>query len=227
MPLPKAPTKRASRLEATAFETTLAVSKPNPARKAPAAAVKYPAAVVTPPHPAPVLKLAPNVQPLQTPALFTPTAKPAATVSAVPPAAPKLEKAPKARPPKKTGTGAVKLFVLDTNVLMHDPMSLFPLRGTRHLSPDDHARGAGRSQEGHDRSLAQRPPGQPRTRSPGRQPEEQQRRGNGQGPTAGSHRPPRSGRQAVLPDAARRYPRCPPACRRARRTTRSWASCRP
>ena len=126
MPLPKAPTKRASRLEATAFDTTLAVSKPNPARKAPtpAAVVKYPAAVVAP-HPAPVLKLAPNVQPLPTPTLFQPGTKPASTISAMPPAAPKLDKAPKAKTPKKTGNGVVKLFVLDTNVLMHDPMSLY------------------------------------------------------------------------------------------------------
>ena len=124
MPLPKAPTKRASRLEATAFETNLAVSKSNPVKKAPAAAVKYPAAVVAPVHTAPVLKLAPNVQPLQTPALFTPTAKPAPVVTAVAPA-PKLEKTSKTKAPKKTGNGVVKLFVLDTNVLMHDPMSLF------------------------------------------------------------------------------------------------------
>jgi PhoH-like ATPase len=32
---------------------------------------------------------------------------------------------PKPRPAKPRGTGPAKLFVLDTNVLMHDPMSLF------------------------------------------------------------------------------------------------------
>ncbi len=36
-----------------------------------------------------------------------------------------------------------------------------PLRGTRRLPADDHARGARRSQEGHDRGGAQRAPGQP------------------------------------------------------------------
>ena len=43
-----------------------------------------------------------------------------------------------------------------------------PLRGARRLPADDHARGARRPQEGHERGLAQRAPGQPRARRAGR-----------------------------------------------------------
>ncbi|MDN3919943.1 PhoH family protein [Roseateles violae] len=122
MPLPKAPTKRASRLESSAFETTLAVSKPNPARKPSAA--KSPAP--PPSHGAPMLKLASSAPLPQAsaaaPALYAPASRPA--VTALPPA-PKLEKATRAKTPRRAATETPKLFVLDTNVLMHDPMSLF------------------------------------------------------------------------------------------------------
>jgi PhoH-like ATPase len=59
-----------------------------------------------------------------------------------------------------------KLFVLDTNVLMHDPDLDLPLCRARHLPPDG---GAGRTrprQEGYVGSRAQRPPGQPLPRRP-------------------------------------------------------------
>jgi len=126
MPLPKAPTKRASRLEASAFETTLALSKPVAVRKAPAAAAEPPpvvAAAVEPvQHPAPVLKLAPKT----VPALFTPAAaKPEAPAPAAPSPTLVAKPAAKTKTPRKNGSAASKLFVLDTNVLMHDPTSLF------------------------------------------------------------------------------------------------------
>ena len=63
------------------------------------------------------------------------------------------------RKPAKTGSAAAatKLFVLDTNVLMHDPDEPLPLRGARRLPADGHARGARQQQEGHDaRSRATR-----------------------------------------------------------------------
>ena len=113
MPLPKAPTKRASRLESAAFASTLAVSKPDPARKAFAGKPPAPPAA----HMAPVLKQASPVAPAQ---LSLGTPSPVAAVTAAPAAKPRPT-----RKPNGTAGGAPKLFVLDTNVLMHDPMSLF------------------------------------------------------------------------------------------------------
>ncbi|CAN5283543.1 PhoH family protein [soil metagenome] len=124
MPLPKAPTKRASRLEPAAFEANLAISKPNPVRNKLASPALLPAPMA---HTAPVLKLAASSAP--TPALFAPVTPPAPTAlrQAAPAvqAAKPVAKARQARKANGTGTGAPKLFVLDTNVLMHDPMSLF------------------------------------------------------------------------------------------------------
>ena len=124
MPLPKAPTKRASRLDSTSFSDSLAVSKPNASRQ--------PAAAEPAPQKAPLLKLASSPKPA---ALFSPSpsSSPVAKLpekqpdlTAIAPAtAPRLDKSTSRRTPKKKGTGVAKLFVLDTNVLMHDPMSLF------------------------------------------------------------------------------------------------------
>ena len=80
-----------------------------------------------------------------------------------PPAAPVVVAKPRTVP-----TGPARLFVLDTNVLMHDPMSPVPLRGTRRLPADDHAGGTRQPQERHERGGAQRAPGQPRPRRAGR-----------------------------------------------------------
>ena len=125
MPLPKAPAKRASRLDSSAFAQTLAVSKPDTSREhsRPSPAVHEPA------HTPPVLKLA-AIKPA---ALFSPVPMVAklpekqpdlmAVRTAGTPA--KVDKAPARKTPKKKITGPAKLFVLDTNVLMHDPMSLF------------------------------------------------------------------------------------------------------
>ena len=92
-----------------------------------------------------------------------------------------------------------------------------PLRGARHLPADDHARGARRPQEGHERGGAQRAPGQPRPRRAGRQ--HAQRAMPPAWPTAcrWPHRPPRGRRQAVLPDhAGRRQPAGRPAAGQGR-----------
>ena len=54
---------------------------------------------------------------------------------------------------------ASKLFVLDTNVLMHDPTSLFRFEEHDIYLPDPHARGARQQQERRHRSRAQRAAG--------------------------------------------------------------------
>ncbi|MCZ2103837.1 MAG: PhoH family protein [Comamonadaceae bacterium] len=110
MPLPPAPTKRASLLAPAAYGVTDA-----PART--------PAAPVA--APAPVARTAPR--PEQHPA---PVAAPPAPVRKAPthPAADTAPARPaKAAPrkPSQTHAAAKKLFVLDTNVLLHDPTSLF------------------------------------------------------------------------------------------------------
>ena len=74
---------------------------------------------------------------------------------------PRCTSSPPASRPRPASASATKLFVLDTNVLMHDPDEPVPLRGARHLPADAHARGARQQQEGHDRSRAQRAPGEP------------------------------------------------------------------
>ncbi|MBT0571118.1 PhoH family protein [Curvibacter sp. CHRR-16] len=108
MPLPSAPSKRADRLQASAFENQAAPATKKVSRKKPASTLQElaPPAVVAPPQkPLAEVVLSNNV-PTSTPSNAR---KRAAT-------------APVTR--KKT-TGPKKLFVLDTNVLLHDPMSLF------------------------------------------------------------------------------------------------------
>ena len=127
MPLPKPPTKRASLLEPSAFASTLAVSKTPqtiPSRAAAIETVTAPSAVASSTKasnrapaksaarkPAPAAA-APSPQPSM--ALVTPSPAPAPQKAAKPKAAAKPRSA-----------GPAKLFVLDTNVLMHDPMCLF------------------------------------------------------------------------------------------------------
>ncbi|KQY88568.1 MULTISPECIES: PhoH family protein [Roseateles] len=112
MPLPKPPAQRASRLDATAYSANLTPSKPR-------ATPPVVAPVTAPATPAP----APTAEVLRLP---TPASSPAAAKPGTPAkAAPKT--AAKSAPSRRTrkAAGAAKLFVLDTNVLMHDPMSLF------------------------------------------------------------------------------------------------------
>jgi PhoH-like ATPase len=107
MPLPPAPTKRAALLSADALTTPVRASarpaKTRTAAESPApvsdAQTEHPAARTEKRRPSPVKSLAANAP------------------------APKPAPAGKARQPKSTGP--TKLFVLDTNVLMHDPMCLF------------------------------------------------------------------------------------------------------
>jgi PhoH-like ATPase len=106
MPLPKPPAKRAAQLSVVDFESQPA---PKPSKRAPHA--------IAPAEPAPVAALKPvkarTLVPVATPPLATHRPAPAERPE------------PKTRTAKPRGTGPAKLFVLDTNVLMHDPMSLF------------------------------------------------------------------------------------------------------
>ena len=106
MPLPKPPAQKASLLSAAEFESQAAPRQEKRTLKPSATAEVAPqplelldsrvaAAVMAPPPPAPA------VQDRAAPAAARPHAK------------------------SPRGTGPAKLFVLDTNVLMHDPMSLF------------------------------------------------------------------------------------------------------
>ncbi|RZL38559.1 MAG: PhoH family protein [Rubrivivax sp.] len=120
MPLPKPPAQRASRLDATAYSANLTPSKPRATPPA-VAHITAPATLPTAPAAAPataeVLRLptpasSPNANPAAQPGLPTKAASKAPARSAAP------------KRSRKTAETA-KLFVLDTNVLMHDPMSLF------------------------------------------------------------------------------------------------------
>jgi PhoH-like ATPase len=142
MPLPPAPTKRAALLAPDAYSlkasdaslddfddrsgglTILPLEEPadvapGPAearhrkRSRPAAPAPAPA---TAPEPAP--RARPQARAIEPPPQQAPAAKPAAAAAPVP--------APRRRHSGKGPTGGpARLFVLDTNVLLHDPMSLF------------------------------------------------------------------------------------------------------
>jgi PhoH-like ATPase len=116
MPLPTAPTKRAALLSAQDYDV------PAPPRKAKAVATKSAQAL---PLQAPELVLAPSTQ-----AEVAPLATIAATPLTKPKAATRRQKMPASvtAPVKAMQTrvdGPSKLFVLDTNVLLHDPSCLF------------------------------------------------------------------------------------------------------
>ena len=104
MPLPKPPAKKASLLSANEFEAQAA---PRPERRPlkPATAEVAPQALelLDSRVAAPVLPPAPAAVPARSVAVAEPK--------------------PRSKPPRRSGPA--KLFVLDTNVLMHDPMSLF------------------------------------------------------------------------------------------------------
>ncbi len=109
MPLPKPPTKKAALLSATDFDAQAA---PKPEKRA----SRTSTAVAVPPAAAVELLAA------TAPVAARPAERPPARAAT---AAPTPAPAPKARQRTPRGTGPAKLFVLDTNVLMHDPMSLF------------------------------------------------------------------------------------------------------
>ena len=113
-PLPPAPAKRAVVLPAQAYADRDVHN---------AAARKTRSA-------APAKSRKPAAQATQAPALALNAAMPAAQPAAQPPAAqPAVKKPAKAAKPAKsrrtTAPKTVKLFVLDTNVLLHDPTALF------------------------------------------------------------------------------------------------------
>ena len=125
MPLPPAPTKPASRLTPEAMATT--ARKPaNRTRRAAPTGDDATTISALPPTASQLPKVAEvALASAKSTAVAAPTpvraatrkAKPAPTLAA---AAPVAAPAPKARP-----QGPAKLFVLDTNVLLHDPSSLF------------------------------------------------------------------------------------------------------
>jgi PhoH-like ATPase len=142
MPLPPAPTKRAALLAPDAYSlkasdaslddfddrsgdlTILPLEEPADVAPAPAEARhrkrSRPAAPApapaTAPEPAP--RARPQARAIEPPPQQAPAAKPAAAAAPVP--------APRRRHSGKGPTGGpARLFVLDTNVLLHDPMSLF------------------------------------------------------------------------------------------------------
>ncbi|HSI50995.1 MAG TPA: PhoH family protein [Ideonella sp.] len=111
MPLPKPPAARASFLPAAAYDTQAA---PKPSRQP--TKVAAPAADER----APALELRADPAPgAAAPTGQLPTK--AAAKKSTAPARPVVQ----AKPRKPRHTGPAKLFVLDTNVLMHDPMSIY------------------------------------------------------------------------------------------------------
>ena len=123
MPLPPAPTQRAARLPEQAFAAAAPAARKSTARTAqtPPRAKPTPAAaspVASAPTPA---KAVPKAAPKAAP---KPVQQAAAKPATKPAAVPKAAAAP-ARTRKTRSKGPTKLFVLDTNVLLHDPTSLF------------------------------------------------------------------------------------------------------
>jgi PhoH-like ATPase len=109
MPLPKPPAKRAALLDPADFDLRAAPKPGRPSAKAHATAAEPTAALQ----------------------VFDPREAAGAVIAPVPLAdeleAPRPARRPLPEPKlkKPRGSGPAKLFVLDTNVLMHDPMSLF------------------------------------------------------------------------------------------------------
>ncbi|NML15369.1 PhoH family protein [Azohydromonas caseinilytica] len=111
MPLPKPPARKAAQLTPADFESQAAPKGGKRGLKRAAAAEAEPA----------LLDLRNDAAEAAAPPLeVTP---PVAAAPSAQPESPNTKAAP--RPRKPRSTGPAKLFVLDTNVLMHDPMSLF------------------------------------------------------------------------------------------------------
>ncbi|MFO1227530.1 PhoH family protein [Roseateles sp.] len=108
MPLPKAPKQRASRLDVSSYANDLS---PTPLNEPPATPPPVAATAEVVQLPTPVARAAGGASATQ-----AKTAKPSK-----PATAPKAASGTRSRKP----TGPTKLFVLDTNVLMHDPMCIF------------------------------------------------------------------------------------------------------
>ncbi|WP_374317260.1 PhoH family protein [Aquabacterium sp.] len=135
MPLPKPPAKRADMLSAEDF-----TSQPKPAKTAGRTGASASAKTSSPPvlelvSKEPVKTLAPVAEPAvvkpavskktrTTPVRAEKTVEAPAAPAVAPATAPQLTTSGPTRR-RKGPAGPVKLFVLDTNVLLHDPMSLF------------------------------------------------------------------------------------------------------
>jgi PhoH-like ATPase len=124
MPLPKPPTRKAAVLAPAEFDTPPAPVADKPVLKAvsPRRADKVESQRAVAPAPA-----AAAAKPVSRAVPATPPSAPGMPAQARPAAALPATAAPAPRPRQRSprGTGPAKLFVLDTNVLMHDPMSLF------------------------------------------------------------------------------------------------------
>ncbi len=115
MPLPPAPTKRADILSPKNFDAQAARTAKRPARKQDAPA-EHPTSA-----PAALTERASRPQ-----AKTTVAHKPGLVLVSEAAPAPRATTArTETRPKKRPRTGPTKLFVLDTNVLLHDPMCLF------------------------------------------------------------------------------------------------------
>jgi PhoH-like ATPase len=123
MPLPPAPTKRADRLSQSTLESSAAPAARTPRKTAP------PNPTVTPEPAKPQLSAKPakKLTSKVTPAKKAPEKVPAPLPVHLPVASPaEYNKPARTTPVKKPiPAGPTKLFVLDTNVLLHDPMCLF------------------------------------------------------------------------------------------------------
>jgi PhoH-like ATPase len=123
MPLPPAPTKRASLLAPAAYQAVAAQVETAPvaAKRPRSGRPEAPAQSNVPVR----LAVAAPVQSARPQALVAPPSAPQPEQAV--PAAPRKSKPapPPATARRKRSTGPAKLFVLDTNVLMHDPMCLF------------------------------------------------------------------------------------------------------
>jgi PhoH-like ATPase len=120
MPLPPAPTKRADRVSPKAFDL--------PARKTPKASQKSPSfesdVVVSVAAPTPAAPTRPAIKPVSRAPVAALLSESRTPVAVTPPPTTRAA-APATRAKKRARSGPTKLFVLDTNVLLHDPMCLF------------------------------------------------------------------------------------------------------
>ena len=172
-----------------------------------------------------------------------PTASRAAAGARSPPTAPASSAAP-ARPsaarsrqsssrPRRRAPGRAKpraqparrkLFVLDTNVLMHDPMCLFRFEEHDIYLPMitlEELDGHKKRHDARSRATRARPAATLDALAAA-----QRRRHRKDGIPLAKHRPPRGAAASCSSRPTCSTSTCRPACRRARPTTRSWASCR-
>jgi PhoH-like ATPase len=178
MPLPPAPTRRAARLDPEAFmappEGATPTTKRQRSTRGEAHPVAVPAAATAD---APVVAPAPAAPKAPASRSTKMPAKAALLSSAqAPEVAPSPETAPAVsaenprRARKVRNTVPTKLFVLDTNVLLHDPSSLFRFEEHDIYLPMITLEELDGHKKGMSEVARNVPPGQPRTRCPGRQP---------------------------------------------------------